>query len=352
MKKRKNNYFQRVKNIFSHFKLTSLKAQFFLFWTSFKKHFVHFKKWLRLAFRHPFVFLKKTGWFIFRCWKRFLITLAVLLILFYPLLAFVGEKIDVSSNFSGDEVSLPESQTIETAKDLITREVSDYGWRANLPIVFPSALLDNMPSFQTGIMKGLAVFTSSFSHQNMKKATELLNTPGDIWYVNFSSYLKPSLPSVHYYRRARGLLKRYNRALLTGEIRLDMNQLERTLKTFELDLRQTLFDLQEGVQKGSSKWIDTQADNLLYEVKGKMYTYALLIRDLKKDFDEKTLTPEIEAAYEDVQYTFAKAYQFKPFLVFNTGSEGIWASHLSTMGFYVSDGLLALIDLQTLLTQD
>ncbi len=42
---------------------------------------------------------------------------------------------------------------------LLDRELSDQGWTANDPLFYPTAILDNMPNYQQGMVGALSRFS-------------------------------------------------------------------------------------------------------------------------------------------------------------------------------------------------
>lgn len=341
MKKNKNKkffLFQKFKIFFSSFSLSSFQSLL-------KKWGVNFLRYISLVYKKPSAFFKLTLSFIFVCWKRLLIALIILVFVLYPLIALRSEKIDLNPDFSGEKVIAPASQAVETAKALITREVSEYGWKANLPFLFPSAMLDNMPSFQQGIIHALSVFSLSLNTPQTQKAGFLLSLPGNVWYVNFSSYLKPSVPSTRSYRKARSYLKAYNLDLAQGNKQWDdsQEQLILILSHITTDMEKTI-DI-EKTRSVNASLIDFKADNLFYFIKGQGYAYALLIRDIKEDFYNQIITPEIEGKFEDVIYTLNQLYNYQPLWIVNGVPDGLLPSHLMVQAFYATRAVLTLQEL-------
>ena len=58
-----------------------------------------------------------------------------------------------------------QSSTIEMASFIINREVNEKLWTANVPFFFPSYFLDNMPSFQLGMINATADIINSLSRR-------------------------------------------------------------------------------------------------------------------------------------------------------------------------------------------
>lgn len=113
-------------------------------------------------------------------------------------------KIDTTTDY---EINTPPSQsaTVEMMSFLIKREVSDKMWTPNLPFIFPSYVLDNMPNFQLGLMSAVSNVSSSFAAKvdqtiapekelPLKTAAELLKYPGTIWMFSPQNKLLRFLP--------------------------------------------------------------------------------------------------------------------------------------------------------------
>ena len=110
---------------------------------------------------------------------------------------------------------------------LINREVNENLWTANLPPFFPSYFLDNMPNYQQVIVSALAVTAAVIGEETqcpengrekavMNGAAELLKYPGNVWLFAPDNKLKIAPSSASQYRKARKLLRDYNRLLPAG----------------------------------------------------------------------------------------------------------------------------------------
>ena len=345
MKKVKNKFIQNIKESFLSFYKT--------FFSSIKTFLIHTYRSLKastlLALRNPKSFLSQSIRFIFLWWKRLVIGVVSFLIILYPILGFMSEEIDDNANFSGKAVSSSQMQSVQTAEALIHREVIQHGWKANLPIVFPSSILDNMPSYQMGIIEALQAFTGAFHDEKLQRSSEMLSYSGDTWYLNFSSYLKPMKPAQRVYRKAMALLRSYNEDLQEGKkAPLTVQNLKSILNAMCQDLSESLVSIDEQLLKISV--IDFEADNVFYNTKGKLYADALLMRDLKKDYVKLIETPEIEISFNDAIDALIRAYQYNPCIILNGKVDGLLVpSHLAVQGYYTGQAINRLQELQNLL---
>lgn len=303
---------------------------------------------LKQTMCHPKAVAKRGIHFCLKTWERFVISVVLLLFILYPTLAFFESKIDDAPDFADIAVEEGQLKVLNTAAALIDREVNQYGWKANLPIFFPSGWLDNMPSFQMGIVEGLSNFVGFYSDERMQKAADLLSVSGRTWYVNLSSHLEPRTPAQRSYRQALSLIEDYNQNL--NNQLLTTAQFSAILSALTDDLSRSVMKISARIEEAVDKYIDLTADNVFYKAKGKAYTAYLLLRDLREDYNYLIHTPEEEIAYNDALDALQKAFTYTPWFILNGNSEGfIVPSHLSTQGLYMMQAIDAIKTVQELM---
>ncbi|MFP4126963.1 MAG: DUF2333 domain-containing protein, partial [Alphaproteobacteria bacterium] len=81
------------------------------------------------------------------------LALVVLVALYYAVGSHLVHRIDADPAFAED-IAVPEggSTLVATMAALIRREVDQHGWVANDPVIFPSALLDDMAAYQQALV--------------------------------------------------------------------------------------------------------------------------------------------------------------------------------------------------------
>ena len=104
-------------------------------------------------------------------WQILIISIFAFLFLYYPIGGLIVHNIDKNLDY---EIKPNErkSTTLELSSFLINRETDDHIWTANLPIIFPSYFLDNMPSFQLGMISAISETISALS----KRITPSIDT--------------------------------------------------------------------------------------------------------------------------------------------------------------------------------
>ena len=229
-------------------------------------------------------------------WLRSLAVIVLIAVIYYPAgMAFV-HHIDDNPDFVGNYQG--GSHAVNTAAALIDREVNQNRWTANDPFFLPSAALDNMPNFQTGIIYALSRFAIELSDQigrargssqvdpDLDDAAGLLKFRGDKWVFDPSVSLLPGVTSEQQYRQAIRSLQSYNTRLTNGNAVFERraDNLQETLNRIANDLGSASALIDEKVENPSI--FDRTADDVFYATKGRLYAYSLILRDLGTDFEQ------------------------------------------------------------------
>ena len=280
------------------------------------------------------------------------ITLAGLLIIYYPIGMLWWHAIndDLSFDVSAQSLQPGQSRAVAVAAGLIDREVNKTGWVANNPFFTPSAMLDNMPAYQQGIISALARFAFELADQigrtrgsseidkDLKDASGLLQYSGTVWRWDPSVSLAPTATSEEQYEKARKALENYNRNLAANKAVFERrgDNLLATLERIALDLGSSSAVLERHVAEHSSDFLDFQADDLFYGIKGQTYAYYVVLRALGGDFDNVLRERELGAVYQQMLGSLREAAALDPWVVTNGTPDGLFPnSHLAVQGFYL-----------------
>lgn len=315
-------------------------------------------RWRRLAAYRP------RGRFL--GWGALLLFL--LLLLYYPLGAWWVENIDDDPNFAAatkDAQTNPaSSRAVDVAIALIDREVNQHRWVSNDPFFLPGSILDNMPNFQQGILQALWRFAlemtdqigrtrgSSSADPDLEQATGLLKYPPNVWVWNPSVSLMPSATSESQYRAALRALRNYNLRLANNsavyEKRAD--NLLVTLDRIAADLGSASAQLEQHIADHSGDWIDLQADDIFFNIKGRLYTYGLLLRALGEDFAPMIQERDMRNAWDQTTESLLKGASIHPLLIMNGATDAlIEPNHLANEGFYLLRARTQLRELTNIL---
>lgn len=293
-----------------------------------------------------------TAWLHSR-WLPVAVIAAVLVFgLYYPVGMLIAHKVDDRLDYEIPAAELPAggSRTVALAAALIDREVNRNGWVANDPFFMPGSMLDNMPNYQLGMIHALGRFAfqmvdqigrtrgSSQTDRDLQEAAGLLQYSGTKWIFDFSTSLLPTAKSEEQYRKARVSLLNYNTRLSAGQAVFERraDNLQATLERIALDIGSASAAIDRRIREGENTLIDWEADDVFYSVKGQLYAYYLILRELKQDYPNLVRDRELGGTWDQMLESFAAGAGLKPLVVFNAKPDAvILPNHLGSMGFYV-----------------
>lgn len=279
-----------------------------------------------------------------------LVVLPVLYWGIYPLIAI--HTIDDDPNFAPAEVPAGSSHAVAAAAALIDREINRHEWVANDPFFAPTALLDNMPNYQVGIVYALGRFAIEMSDQigrargtsqvdpDLDNAAGRLKFPGNVWWIDFSVSTMMQSPSEEQYREALKALESYNARLAAGDERTVFERrsdnLLATLERFAADIGSASAQVDDMMGQ-SSLWIfEGRSDDVFYANKGRIYAYYILLRALGEDFEQVIRDRQLEAVWSKLLDGMRVAAEMQPWFVLNAPPDGmIFPNHLAAQGFYL-----------------
>jgi hypothetical protein len=275
----------------------------------------------------------------------------VLLALYYPVGMLLIHKIDDDPNFAATERDRAPggSAAVAIAAALLDREVNRH-WAANDPFFLPGAALDNMPNYQMGIVAALARFAfeltdqigrargSSQTDRDLQEAAGLLQYSGTKWVFDFSTSLAPTATSEAQYNRARAAWLHYNTRLAQGQAVFERrsDNLLSVIDRIALDLGASSAVLDAHIAAHSGQLIDAQADDLFYSIKGQLYAYYLVLRELGQDYDRIIKEKELTATWTQMVASLRTAATLHPMVIVNARPDSqLMPSHLAVQGFYL-----------------
>ena len=294
--------------------------------------------------------------------KLILLFIIGFIFLYYPLGALVSEDIDKNTNYEFHKEGR-ESVTINAMAFLIRREVYNKSWTPSLPFIFPAYMLDNMPSFQLGLMSSISTLSKAFAQKNdnlpteeshLQTAAELLQYPGNIWMFSPHNKLVPAPSSNSQYRRARKQLQNYNRDLADGRelFIAKAEDLNYFLKAIQKDLTQSSRRLSNQIREHSTDFYDGKADNIFYYEQGKLYSYYLLLKALGVDYKDVIVQHNIYQPWTALLNTLEKASKLSPLVVRNGELDSLTApNHLATLGYFNYKSIAVLQNMEAILTR-
>lgn len=286
--------------------------------------------------------------------------------LYYLIGLLIAHTIDDDLSFQADTVPQGGSRAVAVTAALVERELR-HGWVKNDPFFYPSAVLDNMPNFQSGMFDALARFSfelrdqlgrnrgSSAADADLEEAAGNLSKEGNAWVMQLPSPL-PQTPSETYFKRAVDGLRRYNQRLAAGEAIFDKrsDNFLQTLDRIALDLGSASASLDAFIEdRAGTLWVDYRSDDIFYRTKGKLYAYAIVLTAMRSDFANVIETRELTPIFDEMLRSLQKAARLEPwFLVMNARPDGaIFPNHLSAQGFHLLRARTKLRELTNILQQ-
>ena len=285
-------------------------------------------------------------------WKPILGAAVLFLALYYPVGMMLAHRIndDVAYQIPAEFQVEGGSRAVSMAAALIDREVTKTKWVANKPFIFPSSLLDNMPNFQMGLIYAVSRFAiemtdmlgrtrgSSQVDPDLDKASGLLKYDGTIWIWDPKTSLMPTASAERQYVAGEKALMRYNTRVAENKAAFDRraDNLIAFISRVEADLGSSSAILAERAIDSNAGWFDTQADDIFYATKGRLYGYYLLLRELGIDFQPVLAEKNVESVWTQMLDSLRVAAAMHPLIVANGANDGlIVPSHLAVQGFYL-----------------
>lgn len=296
---------------------------------------------------------------------RLAVLLLVVIVIYYPVGMILRHQINDDTAFAIDDAIFPAggSRSVEMAAALIEREVDDAGWVPNDPFFYPTAPLDNMPNFQEGLRAAVFRFAIELTDQigrtrgsgqsdpDLDVASGELKFPGNVWVWNPTISWLPQSTSEQRYRRAVTHLRRYNDRLASGDAVFDSraDNLLATLDRFAADLGSASAEINQHVHDHTGLF-DLAADDLFYNVKGRLYGYHMLLVGLETDFANVIAEKQLDAVWAQMLDSMRTAATIQPLVVINGAPDSqIMPSHLVAQGFYLLRGRTQLREITNIL---
>ena len=178
---------------------------------------------------------------------------------------------------------------------------------------------------------------SSQADPDLQEAAGLLQYSGTKWVFDLTTSLAPTATSEAQYRKARRALLAYNARLASGDAVFERrsDNLLATLDRMAADLGSSSAALDQRLNDGPALF-DTQADDVFYGVKGQLYAYYLLLRELRIDFASVVGERELATSWDQMLASMGHAASLQPWVVTNGApdSQAI-PSHLAAQGFFL-----------------
>lgn len=272
-------------------------------------------------------------------WKPLTFTILSILTLYYGIGAAVSSHLN--NSLDAEIKKSPHSTyTIAALTHTLKTQVDDAAWVPALPIIFPAAILDNLPNFQTGVKDSVCYFTkrlaSFYADKNLKEAANLLDYPANIWLFSQTNKDKFAPGSAKQYRKAATKLAEASPVLPTDET-TQKKEFNYTLNAVDKLLEHQINRLSQQVLEHNSEMLDFNADNIFYHVKGTIYTTYYVLSALAKDHQNLIVNTNQYEHLTSALKHLRNAEELSPLTVQNgSPEENYTANHLLYLAYHLS----------------
>lgn len=295
-------------------------------------------------------------------WQIAAIISFVIIFLYYPIGGMMIHNIDTSSSYR-PQTEDGRFASIDMISHLINREAHHKIWTPNLPILFPSYFLDNMPSFQLGLMSSIGKTASALNHltlsttsktatENLNEAIELLQYPGNIWLLSPQNHL-PAPSSASQYKKGRKKLNNFNQEIAAGTTKIDITpqNLSVILHLIIKDLNSLIAKNEDHIRENNQSLLDLKSDDIFYFAQGKAYGYYQILKALTSDFKPLLITENIYQQWTSMLNLLEKASDLNPLIIRNgKPNSSFTPNHLIAINNYISQTVNRLNSIKINLT--
>lgn len=313
-----------------------------------KKTFFMNKKALENSGVKAMFGIRKTIDFLTSWWRILAVALGLIVFLYYPLGGFLISKIDNNTSYEIKNENKEQSATLDMMSFLINREINEKIWTPNLPFFFPSYFLDNMPSYQLGMISAISNIANGMAQKidkridqgektNLQAAAELLRYPGTIWMFSPQSSLVPVPSANNQYRKARKNLINYNKEIALGHdvFYKSPSDLSYFLTRVNKDLTKSSIILETQIRENNHDFFDSKADEVFYYNQGKVYAYYLLLKALGSDYKDIIVNNNLYKDWTQMLKALEEGSLLEPTIVRNGPLDSLLSpNHLGSLDLY------------------
>lgn len=263
------------------------------------------------------------------------------------------------------------SAMVQVAADLTDMNVNQNAWITSM-LLYKLGLfgldwdntpwMDNKASFQRGTTEAVRrtaieladnlgrIRTTSQIDSDLQEARGRLLYGESIWYVSRNG-MTATTPSN--YRRAISHLRTFNRKLETCQAVFDAraDNLKQYLDRAASALGDTSAIIKDRAENYNYGFLDTRADDRFWFAYGQLYAYYGLLKGAQADFEDVIKQKNLKNLWDTMDAQFVSALRIQPLLIANSSETGIFATHLTTMGFYVLRVRSNMVEISNVLTQ-
>jgi len=265
------------------------------------------------------------------------------------------------------------SAIADVSADLIQYNVNDNAWLSSMLLYKlgffgidwdHTPFLDNKASFQRGINQAVRRTTTELA-DNLGRVRTTSQIDGDLqdargnmqfdeetWYFGLQPF-GPKTPTPSYYRDAITKLRSFNTRLENCQAVFDAraDNLKIYVDRIASDIGSTTALLKDRAENYNYGIFDPRADDRFWFAYGQLYAYYGLMRAAEADFEDVLKQRNLVSLWKTMDAQFVAALKIQPMIVSNSSEAGLFASHLTTMGFYILRVRSNMVEISNVLAQ-
>ncbi len=283
-----------------------------------------------------------------------------------------GEQVSAGSG-SDTTRTCGRSAIADVSADLIQYNVNDNAWISSM-ILYKLGLfgidwdhtpfMDNKASFQRGINQAVRRTTTELA-DNLGRVRTTSQIDGDLqdargnmqfdeetWYFGLAPF-GPKTPTPSYYRDAIAKLRSFNTRLEGCQAVFDAraDNLKIYLDRIASDIGSTSALLKDRAENYDYGFFDPRADDRFWFAYGQLYAYYGLMKAAEADFEDVIKQRNLTSLWQTMDAQFVSALRIQPWIIANSSEDGMFATHLTTMGFYVLRVRSNVVEISNVLAQ-
>ena len=224
--------------------------------------------------------------------------------------------------------------------------------------------LDNKASFQRGINQAVRRTTTELA-DNLGRVRTTSQIDGDLqdargnmqfdeetWYFGLNPF-GPKTPTPSYYRDAIAKLRSFNTRLENCQAVFDAraDNLKIYLDRIASDIGSTSALLKDRAENYNAGFFDLRADDRFWFAYGQLYAYFGFMKAAEADFEDVLKQRNLLSLWQTMDAQFVAALKVQPAIIANSREDGLFASHLTTMGFYILRVRSNMVEISNVLAQ-
>lgn len=265
------------------------------------------------------------------------------------------------------------SAIADVAADLTDFNVNQNAWISSM-ILYKLGLfgldwdhtpfMDNKASFQRGINQAVRrttteladnlgrVRTTSQIDNDLQDARGNMQFDESTWYFGLAPF-GPKTPTPSYYRDAITKLRSFNTRLSNCQAVFDAraDNLKIYIDRIASDIGSTSALLKDRAENYNYGFFDPRADDRFWFAYGQLYAYYGLMMAAQADFEDVLKQRNLVNLWQTMDAQFVSALRIQPWIIANSSEDGLFATHLTTMGFYILRVRSNMVEISNVLGQ-